>query len=148
MELKTGRLILREFRSSDFEDYLAYILDGHLREMLGLRNVFGRSSALENFNWLMENRKFIAVCKKEDNRAIGHIYMHPPLEAVAGAKLFCNKRGASLSYALAAWEQHKGLMQGALTALCEYLRDAGKIDYLDAEYLFSNLPSQRLLEKL
>ena len=62
--------------------------------------------------------------------------------------LFCNKRGASLSYALAAWEQHKGLMQEALTALCEYLRDAGKTDYLDAEYLSSNLPSQRLLEKL
>lgn len=148
MELKTGRLILREFRSSDFEDYLAYILDGHLREMLGLRNVFDRPSALENFNWLMENRKFIAVCKKEDNRAIGHICMHPPLDAVARAKLFCNKHGASLSYALAAWEQHKGLMQEALTALCEYLRDAGKIDYLDAEYLSSNLPSQRLLEKL
>lgn len=71
MELKTGRLILREFRSSDFEDYLAYILDGHLREMLGLRNVFGRPSALENFNWLMENRKFIAVCKRKTTEQSG-----------------------------------------------------------------------------
>lgn len=148
MELKTGRLILREFHSADFEDYLAYILDVHLREMLGLGNVFDRPSAQANFDWLMENRKFIAVCKKESGRVIGHICLHPPLDAIAGAKLFCNKRGASLSYALAAWERHQGLMQEALTALCGYLRDAGAVDYLDAEYLSSNLPSQRLLEKL
>ena len=148
MDLRTDRLILREFQDADFEDYLAYILDDYLREMLGLGNVFDRPSALANFNWLMENRKFIAVCKKEDNRAIGHICIHPPLDAVAGAEPFCNKRGASLSYALAAWERRKGFMYEALAALCQHLQDAGELDYLDGEYLCSNLPSQRLLEKL
>ena len=80
MDLRTERLILREFQDADFEDYLAYILDDDLREMLGLGNVFDRPSAL--------------------------------------------------------------------AALCQHLRDAGSLDYLDGESLRSNLPSQRLLEKL
>lgn len=148
MNLETSRLILREFRHTDFEDYYAYIMDAHLRQSLGLGNVFDEPSALENFNWLMENRKFIAVCTKETGRVIGHICLHPPLEAIAAAQPYCSMRGASLSYALAAREQRKGYMYEALSALCGHLRDGGQIDYLDGEYLSSNLPSRRLLEKL
>lgn len=148
MNLETNRLVLREFRHTDFDDYFAYIMDAHLRQMLGLGNVFDKPSALENFNWLMENRKFIAVCRKSDGRVIGHICMHPPLEAVAAAQPYCSMQGASLSYALAVWEQRKGYIYEALSALCGHLRDDEQIDYLDGEYLSSNLPSRYLLEKL
>lgn len=148
MDLETKRLYLQEFQSADFDDYFAYIMDPHLQEMLGLNNVFDRPSALENFNWLMENRQFIAVCKKENGRVIGHICVHPPLESVAKAQPYCSMQGASLSYALAAGEQRKGYMYEALSALCGYLRNNAQIDYLNGECLSSNFPSRRLLEKL
>lgn len=147
-DLETKRLCLQEFRSADFDDYFAYIMDPHLQEMLGLNNVFDRPSALENFNWLMENRQFIAMCKKENGKVIGHICVHPPLKSVAKAQPYCSMQGASLSYALAAGEQRKGYMYEALSALCGYLRNNAQIDYLDGEYLSSNFPSRRLLEKL
>ena len=87
-------------------------------------------------------------CKKTNSRVTGHICMHPPLEAVAAAQPYCSMQGASLSYALAAGEQRKGYMYEALPALCRHLRDDKGIDYLDGEYLSTNLPSRFLLEKL
>ena len=39
-------------------------------------------------------------------------------------------------------------MYEALSTLCGYLRNNAQIDYLDGEYLSSNFPSRRLLEKL
>ena len=35
MNLETNRLVLREFRRTDFDDYFSYIMDAHLRQMLG-----------------------------------------------------------------------------------------------------------------
>lgn len=68
--------------------------------------------------------------------------MDPHLQEMLGMQ------GASLSYALAAGEQRKGYMYEALSALCGYLRNNAQIDYLNGEYLSSNFPSRRLLEKL
>lgn len=146
--IDTERLILRPHTPADFEDYFGYIMDGELQRLLGLNGVEDRGSALETFQWLLDNLEFLAMVSRETGRAIGHICVHPPEEHVARAPEFQGKKGASLTFAIARAEQRKGLMLEALTALIGQRFRAGAVDYLECEYEPSNGASQRLQEKL
>lgn len=148
MYLETKRLILRPHTPADFEDYFGYIMDGELQRMLGLNGVEDRESAMETFQWLMDNVEFLAVVRKESGKAVGHICVHPPYEGLAGDPSFRGKRGASLSFAMAAPERRKGLMAEALGALIENLFRDGTVDFLDCEYPLFNAASRELQRKL
>lgn len=148
MYLETERLILRPHTPADFEDYFGYIMDGELRRLLGLNGVEDRESALETFQWLLDNVEFLAVVSRETGRVIGHICVQPPVEQAARAPEFQGKKGASLSFAIAKWERRKGLMAEALSALIGQMFRDGTVDYLDCEYPLFNTASRALQEKL
>lgn len=148
MHVETERLILRPHTPDDFEDYFGYIMDGELQRLLGLNGVEDRESALETFQWLLDNLEFLAVVSRETGRVIGHICVHPPQEQVTRAPEFQGKKGASLTFAIARAEQRKGLMLEALTALIGQRFRTGAVDYFDCEYEPSNGASQGLQEKL
>lgn len=148
MYLETERLILRPHTPADFEDYFGYIMDGELQRMLGLNGVVDRASALETFQWLLDNVEFLAVVSRETGRVIGHICVEPPVEQAARAPEFQGKKGASLTFAIARAEQRKGLMLEALTALIGQWFRAGAVDYFDCEYQAANAASRGLQEKL
>lgn len=148
MRIETERLILRPHIPADFEDYFAYIMDRELQNMLGLRGVDDRASAQETFQWLLENGEFIALIGRDSGRVIGHICVQPPIEKVACAPEFKNKRGASLSFAIAKWERRKGLMLEALKGLIGQRFREGAVDYFDCEYEAANAASRGLQEKL
>ncbi len=147
MRIETERLILRPHIPADFEDYFAYIMDRELQNMLGLRGVDDRASAQETFQWLLENGEFIALIGRDSGRVIGHIFVEPPSEKVAGDPKFAGKRGASISFAIAVWEQRKGLMLEALQCLTTQMLREG-VDYIDCEYQAANEASRGLQEKL
>lgn len=148
MCIETERLILRPHTPADFEDYFGYIMDGELQRMLGLNGVVDRASALETFQWLLDNVEFLAVVSRETGRVIGHICVEPPVEQAACAPEFQGKKGASLTFAIARAEQRKGLMLEALTALIGQRFRAGAVDYFDCEYQAANAASRGLQEKL
>lgn len=148
MFIETTRLILRDFKEIDFDDYFDYIMDDHLQYMLGLNDVTDRASALDGFRWLMNNREFIAIQKKEDNKVIGHICAHPPFESIANSLQCREKQGVSLSYALKASEQRKDLMTEAMAAFIGFLHEDKKLDFIDCEYSSFNIPSKELQKKL
>lgn len=153
MYIETERLILRPHTPDDFEDYFGYIMEPKLQRMLGLNGVEDRGSALETFQWLLDkwrldNWEFLAVVSRETGRVIGHICVQPAYEKLAGDSEFQGKRGASLSFAMAAPERRRGLMEEALGALIAELFQRGGLDYLDCEYTTFNKASQALQEKL
>ena len=123
MRLNTDRLIVRDFMNHDFPDYLAYIMDQELRRALGLNGVTDEVSARETFDWLIKNRTFLALEKKETGTVIGHICIHPPYAPPANDPVYRGKKGCSLF-------------------------SQGKADYIDCEYTVGNAASKALQEKL
>ena len=148
MCIETERLILRPHTPADFEDYFGYIMDRELQRLLGLNGVVDRESALETFQWLLDNVEFLAVVSRETGRIIGHICIEPPVEQVARASEFQGQKGASLTFAIVRAEQRKGLMLEALTALIGQRFREGAVDYFDCEYQADNAASRGLQEKL
>lgn len=150
MRIETERLILRPHTPVDFEDYFGYIMDEELQQMLGLRGVVDRDSAMETFQWLLDtdHGEFLAVVSRETGRVIGHICVQPPVEQAARAPEFQGKKGASLSFAIAKWERRKGLMLEALRCLTAHKFQEGAVDWFDCEYEPRNVASRGLQEKL
>ena len=148
MRQETDRLIIRAFARDDFTDYFAYITEPELMRMLGLNGVTDEASARETFDWLMKNRTFLALEKKETGRVIGHICIHPPYAPVAGDPALAGKTGCSLSFAIARGERRKGYMEEALRAVIAELFSVSGTDYIDCEYTDSNAASHALQEKL
>ena len=148
MHQETERLIIRTFAADDFADYFAYITEPELMRMLGLNGVTDEASAKETFDWLMKNRTFLALEKKETGRVIGHICIHPPYAPVAGDPALAGKTGCSLSFAIAQSERRKGYMEEALRAVIAVLFSASGTDYIDCEYTENNSASRALQEKL
>ena len=148
IRLETERLIVRPYGLDDFPAYFEYVMDPDLQAKLGLNGVTDEASAKETFCWLIDNCVFLALVRKADGKAIGHIALHPPYRTLTKDPSFQDKTGHSLSFAIAAREQHKGLMGEALQALIPELFQHHHIDFLDCEAEPANPASNALQEKL
>ena len=148
IRLEMERLMVRPYGMDDFSAYFEYVMDPDLQAKLGLNGVADEASAKETFCWLMDNRIFLAIVRKNDGKAIGHIALHPPYEPLTKDPMFHDKTGHSLSFAIAPKEQRKGLMLETLQALIPELFLHHHIDFLDAEAEPANLASNALQEKL
>jgi len=148
MVLETKRTKIRPYTDADFDDYCSYILEPELQHMLGLNGIHDRESALQNFNWLLHNREFIAIELKEANRVIGHVCLHPAFEALRHNEAYQGKTGKSLSFAIAEPYRRKGIMLEVLSAIISQLQSEQTVDFLDMEYLSENIGSAKLQELL
>ena len=148
LKTETERLIIRPYIQQDFEDYFAYIMNPDLQRRLGLHGVTDRSSAEDTFRWLMENRDFYALIRKETGKAVGHICIHPPDEVLRHDPVFSCRTGCALSYAISAGEQRRGLMEEALRCLIKELFSGCTLDYIECAYDPDNIASRSLAEKL
>ncbi len=148
MVLETERTRIRPYTDQDFDDYCSYILEPELQYMLGLDGVVDQESALQNFNWLLTNREFIAIELKETNQVIGHLCFHPLFEGLQCRAGYQNKIGKSLSFAIAKTYRRKGIMSEVLTAVIDRLQHEQIVDYLDLEYITENAGSAKLQERL
>lgn len=148
MVLETERTRIRPYTDQDFDDYCLYILEPELQYMLGLEGVVDQESALQNFNWLLTNREFIAIELKETKQVIGHLCLHPPFEELQCRAEYQNRIGKSLSFAIAKTYRRKGIMSEVLTAVIDRLQHEQIVDYLDLEYITENIGSAKLQERL
>ncbi len=148
VHLESDRLRIRAFCPAEFEDYFGYIMEPELQRMLGLNGITDQASARETFDWLRENRTFLALEKKETGKVIGHICVHPPIPALGNDPAYKGEKGFTLSFAAAKVERRKGYMADALGTLIRQLFDMEKADYIDCETTERNFPSQPLQKKL
>ena len=148
IRLETERLIVRPHGMDDFKAYFEYVMDPDLQAKLGLNGVSDEASARETFCWLMDHCIFLALVRKADGKAIGHIALHPPYDRLMEDAAFKGRNGYSLSFAIAREQQRKGLMWEALQALIQELFEHQGIEFLDAEAEPDNPASNALQEKL
>lgn len=146
--MHSDRISLLPFSNEYFEDYFSFIMDAELQESLGLNGVTDRKSARENFDWLMQNRRFYAIVLHSSGKAIGEISLHPCTQTVVQLPELCNKRGYSVSIAVSADHQRMGFAAEAMALIIQMLFHQEQLDYIEYAYLPSNAASCALQQKL
>lgn len=146
--MHSERLYLLPYSNEYFEDYFSFIMDAELQESLGLHGVTDRKSARENFDWLIQNRRFYAIVLHMSGKAIGEISLHPCTQTVLNLPELRNKSGYSVSIAVSADYQRMGYAAEAMALLIEMLFQQEQIDYIEYAYLPSNAASCALQKKL
>ena len=84
----------------------------------------------------------------DKSRPQSHIALHPPFDSLSHDPEFQGKTGYSLSFAIAAKEQRRGLMREALETLIPELFQHQGADFLDCEAEPSNTACLSLQQKL
>ncbi len=134
-QLITERLILREFRESDYDDlfeYLSQLEDDEFEGYPGITYENGR----EHLNYRMGSEEFYAIELKESGKVIGNIYYgHRDFEA------------KEVGYIINKKYQRKGYASEALSAVIENGFKAG-VHRIYAECDPRNTCSWKLLEKV
>ncbi len=151
MFLETERLLLRKFRSEDFEDYYAYAADKELNRMMANNDLTRREDALACFNWLKDKqeRGYVLVCKS-NGKVIGNLNITPLPDFLVERDMeeLRDRNGVSLSFALSRQYWRQGLMSEAVRAVIDHLFQVEGLDFIQCGYLDFNLPSRAFQEKL
>ena len=151
---KTERLILRSFRSEDFDDVYAYVKDPYLLKMIGWPEIDNEETGHMIFNNILEHGNYIALEHKKDGKVIGSIgfgkiennrLLYDRVQIDDKLK---NKKGCSLFFSLSAAYRRNGYMFEALTAVINKLIYEDNIDYINCSYFSFNDPSRQLQQKL
>ena len=152
MMLETDRILLRLYRQEDFTDYCDYIIGDEERGRMMLTDVIrNEEEARESFDWKLnrDSEHWYALClKKENNKVIGGITVHPVPEELAQHPLLLNKRGVSLSFSISPNYRRRGLMEEAVRALNDHLLHVEGLDYIQCGYMDYNLASRDFQRKL
>lgn len=143
--IHSGRLIIRPFRDSDLEPFLAYRNDPDVARYQGWNVPYARESALE-FIAEMKTRQFtpgewlqLALEVRETGETIGDVAIH------------CMKsdpRQAYLGYSLARAHWGQGYAGEAAQAVLDLLFGELNLHRVVAECDVENVASWRLLERL
>ncbi len=137
--METNRLIIRKFEDRDYSDLYDYLSNKEV-----LRYEDQKTSSLEECKKLAHERtnsdNFIAVCLKENNRLIGHIYLRKllPYENLTWeiGYIFNNKY----------WK--KGYATEAVNKILEYLFTELRAHRVVARCDTRNIASWKLMKKI
>lgn len=72
--METGRLILRRYDTSDFQDLYEYLSDSEVAKFEPYKPMT-RAEVKENLEWRISTDEMIAVEVKENHKMIGNIYL-------------------------------------------------------------------------
>lgn len=142
LNIKTDRLVLRPFASSDLDDFYAYASIPGLGESAGWphhKDIETSKKVLEGFK---ERKNVLAI--ELDGKVIGNIVLRPADEEFF--KDFKGKKGGELGFVLAPAYHRQGIMTEAVRALLSYAFDKLKIDYVAAGYFRGNFKSRWFLQ--
>lgn len=144
--LETERLILRDYRASDLQDFYEYASEKDVGEMAGWnyhKSIEESKAIMELF---LEENKTMAIVYKENNKVIGSIGIEEIREEVIG-NMYGDLTGRELGYALSKKYWGMGIMPEALKCLIKYLFEEENYDFLYVCHFNSNIRSQRVIEK-
>lgn len=139
--LKTSRLILREWREGDAEDYLALAGDLEVSDYSGCERPVNAAAARDFIKQYLIPRECLAITLRGDGRAIGNIAL---LDTVYSRAFSCLKaREAAFSLIPSKWG--RGIMSEALAALLELSFASLELDFVCCGCFVDNARSERLL---
>ncbi|RPH61427.1 MAG: N-acetyltransferase [Chloroflexi bacterium] len=144
ISLETPRLLIRHFRDSDLEPFLAYRNDPNVARYQGWSAPYARESALDFIAGMVDKQPApgewlqLALESKETGAVLGDVAFHI---------MESDPRQAYLGYTLsrAAWGQ--GFAMEAVRRLLDYLFGELNLHRIVAECDVENTASLRLLER-
>ena len=144
--LKSERLILREWKQSDLDDFFAYASVEGVGEMAGWAHHQNKEKSQEILDKFILEKKTFAIVYKENNKVIGSLGVEKYcLENVLSE--FFDYKGREIGYVLAKDYWGKGLMPEAVKLVTDYLFNVLNYDFLLCGYYDFNHQSKRVQEK-
>lgn len=146
IELKTERLILREWKYSDLDDFYDYASVEGVGEMAGWPHHKNKEESLEILKRFIENKKTFAIVDKKTNKAIGSV----------GVEFYGNEesliefngyKGREIGYVLSKDYWGNGIMVEAVKTVIDYLFNVLDYDFLLCGHYDKNNRSKRVQEK-
>lgn len=143
--IETERLILRNYKISDLDDYYQYVSNPKVGPMAGWNPYTSIDKAKERLEIEMSKPLQFAIELKENHKVIGSIEIMDTKKERMGIEIDPNSKeiGAILS------EEYwgKGIMPEALKAIMEYCFNVLNVDVVYAGHVEANKQSARLQEK-
>lgn len=139
-EMETGRLILRKWKQSDFEDYLKFATDREVMLASGGKPATSMEEAQTGFHRALRDGGCYAIVLKETGRPIGKIKFQKDIRRY-------HVNSLSIGYELSREHWGNGYMTEALKAMISYAFEKKKIDVLAIGHFTVNQRSKRVIEK-
>lgn len=144
--LETNRLVLREWKYSDLDDFYNYAKVVGVGEMAGWPHHKNKEESLKILKGFIENKKTFAIIDKNTNKAIGSLGVEYYGNEDALTE-FKDYKGREIGYVLSKDYCGKGLMVEAVKALIDYLFNELDYDFLLCGHYDKNNRSKRVQEK-
>ena len=138
LQLTTERLLLRNFKNSDFSDFREYITDYRVNKNLGIQNPESEETINHLFKTNLENPFCWAVILKKSNKVIGDFHFDNIVE----------NRLAHFGFAMNYNYQRQGYGFEASKKIIEFGFDEMGLGRIRAISLAHNIASINLLKKL
>lgn len=141
--LKTERLVLREWKESDLQDFFEYCSVEGVGEMAGWahhENIEKSKQILDNF---INEKKTFAITY--NNKVIGSLGIEFYDEKKIPEYNF--QKGREIGFVLSKDYWGQGFMPEAVKAVIKYLFEEVKLDFITCEHFNDNLQSKRVQEK-
>jgi putative acetyltransferase len=138
--IETDRLVLRQFRYTDYEDLYEYAKNPHVGPNAGWKpheDMDETKSILKNF---VEEDEVLAIVWKANNKVIGSLGLHKdPLRSADDVKM--------LGYVLSEDYWGKGIITEASRAVLAYAFTDLNLKLVSVQHYVHNQKSRRVIEK-
>jgi len=144
--LRTERLILRELRLEDINDFFDYAKNPNVSlELSGWEPYFtNKVKALGFLKSYVAKNDTWAVALRDNGKVIGHIKIYPD----ENRGKYSERNGAKLlTYALSEDYWGRGYMTEAVKQVVKYFFDKMRVELLTVFHIPSNVRSKRVIEK-
>ena len=146
LKFETERLILREWKLSDLDDFYEYASVPGVGEMAGWHYHENKEKSLQILEHFIEEKHVFAIVFKENNKVIGSLGVEPyGLEDKLSE--FFNYQGREIGYVLSKDYWGRGLMPEAVKCVIDYLFNELDYDFLLCGHHDKNPQSKRVQEK-
>lgn len=146
IRLETNRLILREWRESDLDDFFEYASVPGTGEMAGWPHHPNKEESRLRLAHFIEGKHTFAIELKENHKVIGSLGIEKYGMEEELSEFFSYK-GRELGYVLSKDYWGRGLMPEAVKAVIDYLFDELDYDFLVCGHYDKNPRSGRVQEK-
>lgn len=144
--ITTERLVLREWKLSDLDDFYEYASVPGVGEMAGWHHHPDKEMSLNILNRFIEGKHTFAIVDKASNKVIGSLGVEKyGLEDKLTE--FDGYNGRMIGYVLSKAYWGKGLMPEAVNAVIDYLFNVLDYDFLLCGHFDKNNQSRRVQEK-
>lgn len=141
--LTTKRLLLREWKEEDLDDFYEYASVPGVGEMAGWHFHETKGKTKEILDMFIEGKKTFAIVY--NNKVIGSLGIEEYNEKVFTE--FANEKGREIGYVLSKAYWGQGLMPEAVSKVIDYCFNELKLDFLMCGHFVENNQSWRVQEK-